>query len=498
MRYTYLILAAMFLLCLAPMPIGYFNLVRLVAVISFGIMAYKSYVAKKEAFTWTFGILALLFQPFVKITLGRTVWNIIDVIIAIGFIILFLYENNMLKRNKNNIPPQTPPDNSHKLGNMDNNEFRFKLEGKLGPKELIYVANEEDPVLSDLFENKPEVIEGWGNMIGFHIIYLPLLMKRLSNEKVLKYRAPYLSDAEVATATVGNDFILRYLENPGDRNRISQGFMRTEDIHRSGGKDQAINRFYPISSVSTEPIADQLHRIGKQIAHESRRSSFFIEEQRLDDNQCGFPPALSKNSSSVDSYDDWDDVSPVCEEAVPLSYDAENNFNSQLDGENTDDLIEEIKERIAKLRQRGIAEFILEQLIHPDDRLSRLVVTKDYRIILPDYNDMEIKMEPLVKAVYLLFLKHPEGLYFKHLPDYRKELTSIYNKLKPFGLTDRALQSIEDVTNPLLNSINEKCARIRGAFVGQFDNYMAKHYYIDGIRGEVKKISLPRNLVIWE
>ena len=111
---------------------------------------------------------------------------------------------------------------------------------------------------------------------------------------------------------------------------------------------------------------------------------------------------------------------------------------------------------------------------------------------------MEIKMEPLAKAVYLLFLNHPEGIMFKYLPDYRKELAEIYVKLRPLGLTERALQSIEDVTNPLLNSINEKCARIRGAFVGQFDDYMAKSYYIDGLRGEAKKISLPRNLVVWE
>ena len=65
-------------------------------------------------------------------------------------------------------------------------------------------------------------------------------------------------------------------------------------------------------------------------------------------------------------------------------------------------------------------------------------------------------------------------------------------------MTDRTLQSIEDVTNPLLNSIHEKCARIRGAFLGQFDNHMAKHYYIDGLRGEAKKISFPRELVVWE
>jgi hypothetical protein len=111
---------------------------------------------------------------------------------------------------------------------------------------------------------------------------------------------------------------------------------------------------------------------------------------------------------------------------------------------------------------------------------------------------MEIKMEPLVKAVYLLFLNHQEGIQFKRLPDYKGELTEIYERLKPNGLTERAKHSIEDVTNPLLNSINEKCARIRGAFVGQFDDHMARHYYIDGLRGQAKRISLPRNLVVWE
>ena len=65
-------------------------------------------------------------------------------------------------------------------------------------------------------------------------------------------------------------------------------------------------------------------------------------------------------------------------------------------------------------------------------------------------------------------------------------------------MSERVIQSIEDVTNPLLNSINEKCARIRGAFVGQFDDHLARHYYIDGLRGEAKKIALPRDLVVWE
>ena len=87
---------------------------------------------------------------------------------------------------------------------------------------------------------------------------------------------------------------------------------------------------------------------------------------------------------------------------------------------------------------------------------------------------------------------------FKALPDYRKELTSLYEKVRPWGLTDRTIQSIEDVTNPFLNSINEKCAKIKKAFLGLMGSSVAEQYYIKGTRGEAKKIALPRDLVVWE
>ena len=75
------------------------------------------------------------------------------------------------------------------------NSFEFKLEGKLAPNELVFVASEEDKELEEMFEKQPQVIEGWGQMIGYHIIYLPLLMKRLATKEVLHYRAPYLTDS---------------------------------------------------------------------------------------------------------------------------------------------------------------------------------------------------------------------------------------------------------------------------------------------------------------
>ena len=130
-------------------------------------------------------------------------------------------------------------------------------------------------------------------------------------------------------------------------------------------------------------------------------------------------------------------------------------------------------------------------------KTSRLIVAKDCTILLADYKK-EVKMEPIVKAIYLLFLKHPEGIAFKRLPDYERELADIYQKIKPFGLTERAIRSIEDVTNPLLNSINEKCSRVKAAFQLVVDPTLLEQYIIVGKSGEAKKIELPRDLVVWE
>jgi uncharacterized protein (DUF1810 family) len=131
-------------------------------------------------------------------------------------------------------------------------------------------------------------------------------------------------------------------------------------------------------------------------------------------------------------------------------------------------------------------------------KFSRITITKDCAVLLTDYDNKEVKMEPMTKAVFLLYLKHPEGIAFKHLPDYRKELADIYERIKPYGLNDRVIKSIEDVTNPFLNSINEKCSRVKAAFLPLVDASLVDHYYIIGKGGEEKKINLPRNLVIWE
>ena len=82
-----IILALLFFLCLAAMPYGYYQLVRFAALIGFSYLAYQSNQEGKQSEMIAFIVLALLFQPFFKISLGRVLWNIVDVIVGIGLLI---------------------------------------------------------------------------------------------------------------------------------------------------------------------------------------------------------------------------------------------------------------------------------------------------------------------------------------------------------------------------------------------------------------------------
>lgn len=93
MKCFHLILAALLLLCLFAMPYGYYVFVRFIAMVAFAVMSYKYWDKKRTQLAVVFGALALLFQPFAKIALGSTMWNFVDVVVAVALIALWLYEH---------------------------------------------------------------------------------------------------------------------------------------------------------------------------------------------------------------------------------------------------------------------------------------------------------------------------------------------------------------------------------------------------------------------
>lgn len=139
--------------------------------------------------------------------------------------------------------------------------------------------------------------------------------------------------------------------------------------------------------------------------------------------------------------------------------------------------------------------------------LSRLVITADYRFMLVDYH-VEVELQPVHKAVYLLFLAHPEGLEFKRLTDYREELKGYYMQTAKLLDKEKIEEGVKHLVDPLDNAINEKCSRIKKVFLELMDEYRASYYFISShtqkhVAGRIwyerlKIITLPRELVIKE
>lgn len=183
-----------------------------------------------------------------------------------------------------------------------------------------------------------------------------------------------------------------------------------------------------------------------------------------------------------------------------------------------EEVAELLRQLAEQLKAAGRKDLLLKALGAPlleelrmeaaRSKLSRLHITKDYRFFLVDYDNREVEMTPVHKAVYLLFLNHPEGIEFKRLSDYREELLQYYMATAKLMDKETIRESVDMLVNPLNNSINEKCSRIKSIFLGMMDQYTANYYIISGHTQKhfagsskiwyerLKIITLPRELVM--
>ena len=339
----------------------------------------------------------------------------------------------------------------------------FKLELNQLPftpveQQVIYVDNEYNEKINSYIQSNYDAICGYFKKSGYEFCYLPYLAGALADNGTADYYAPYSQDRN--EIHFQNDFLLQYMANPQNRGKVPPSLVYFSDAFTK--EDRCIFRGISLdeSYLESNDLSELLDDITDDISSHSVR--FRIVQD-----------------------DEFDDITDKYVKAEYINAD-------------TRILLQEIEQRINEVRRRGVSAYVLEQMINKPEKISRLVITSDYSILLPDYNDMEIYMTPLVKAVYLLFLRHPEGIIFKHLMDYRDELKDIYKKVKGKRGIFTLNKSIDAVTDPTKNSINEKCARIREAFVTKFDERLAKHYIITGERGEPKRITLSQDMIIWE
>ena len=291
---------------------------------------------------------------------------------------------------------------------------------------LVYMEGGHNKVANQVILDNMEYIKekirpmekefDWEGPLPMKFIYLPNVTTEYEDN--IKYYVPTLNRYENIPQLPTNA-LATFL----NISKIPPCFFRyeCENYDEDGGET------YPVFSVICficDDVAD-----GKAMLDDlfAKYAVFDKEQKEEDERQKALEEQMAFACNSLEDANDVTKASAIIDFDLEELIEKDNTPITADDtfDEETKKLIKEVKDKINKLRLNGVSEWIIQQLALPQDKLSRLVITKDFRIFLPDYNNMEIKMEPIVKSVFLLFLENEEGIPFKCLSDYRERLTTI-------------------------------------------------------------------------
>ena len=334
--------------------------------------------------------------------------------------------------------------------------------------QVIYVDYDNNKRINSFIVSNYDWLRSMFRENGLEFCYLPLL-----GEELISYHAPYLSDKQrqdllqsipsiASLIETQSPSLLYALDEEGD------GELRLLPINA---------RWYNKLDKVFTTLADNIR---KDLAshYPTRRHEDVVSEPTIRYSLSEDSPDIKSDirfSLSLDSPDIKQSEEVAKEPDVRYSLKRSEVSADDLFDAESEAMISALKKLVEALKNKGVNTMFIHGIVDEGERLSSLVITKDYRIFLPEYQNLEVIMPALPKAVFILFLKHPEGIRFKDLADYHDELLGIYRALSPIGGTQRQLQSIQAITNPMSNSINEKCAQIREAFIKNFDDSLAKN-----------------------
>jgi len=317
-------------------------------------------------------------------------------------------------------------------------------------QQIIYIENSYLASINDFISVHYEEICTLFINRGYYFCYIPFLNKNIPTYEAIEYYYPNLRKDKIKIEAIKELNYSDLLSNTNEKDILRSGFLR----YKSKINNDYQFSYFGLTELTEKELWTQFQTYISQIGDGTK--------------------LYSVGKPEVDGIADFN-----------FSYESKQ-------------LVKEIKERIERLRQIGINEIAIKSLLLTEPKLSRILITKDFRIFLPDYNNREIVMYPLSKAIFFLFLRHPEGILFKQLPDFKIELKHIYSSLTSRAELKDINESINNVTDPSKNAINEKCSRIREAFIKEFDESLAHYYFITGERAEPKRISIDRGLVTFE
>ena len=313
---------------------------------------------------------------------------------------------------------------------------------------MIYVGGERDSI-REIYDFIPR---------GYHLLYLPDLINNLSPD-IVSYMFP--GQTEVFSTEKFYSHIRKITGLADNEEGILYNAGGESYFHPLGGENDFAgieNDFAEIPDVQCEICEPQRHRIYK------------IRKSDICASVCCEP-------------------SGEYIEEVPVQQD-------ELLDQRAEEILNEWK-RIEK--KFGVSIDELRKILGYSIKRSKIHISKLGKITLMDYeNAPEVKMDLLTKAIYLFYLRHPEGARLKDLQLHEEEILGIYMKITTRDDIEAIRKSLAAHLDPFGNNLNVSVSRIKRAFLNIVDKSIAQLYYITGYSGGVRSITIDRDFVIWE
>ena len=191
------------------------------------------------------------------------------------------------------------------------------------------------------------------------------------------------------------------------------------------------------------------------------------------------------NKQNYDNYTNEISFSPIGFEIHknPSADDIEKHIDT-LD-ESTKEHLQIILEKLEQLKASGqlflvlpiLDQILKKQAITDQKELSSVVVTTDYRILLPKYN-IEVQFSHLTKVIYILFCQNSYGINLNDLYLYKENIKNLYLEISNQNNYDKMMKTIDDLIDIDSKAIYPHLSRIKAKFYSLMYPEIAENYCI--------------------
>lgn len=371
-------------------------------------------------------------------------------------------------------------------------------------RQVIYVENTFDERVNAIIKENYERLRWNFKRANLDFVYLPMFFDDEEIKEKVLYYAPYLTSEIMEKIELRSSYLLGYMSHIENKEKIVPSFLYapTKEEDEWIFQGQTIDLIDKEGLSINEWFTDAIYDIEEELKPTTHYHFQNLEEREL--SETGRTTSESKvEYSSTPNL--WDKIKKKGRKLGECILEEEESRETVVKEESLDEIREEgledalvdFKNNAKILRLGGVSLGALIEILIKGERISRLRITEDLRIILPDYNNKEVKLTAQLKAVYLLFLYHTDGIILQRLEDHHKQLINYYRQTSKKELTPKMIDGMKKL-EAYGNAINPILSKIKDAFEDAFDEHLAKNYIITGSPGEPYKIPLDPNLIEWE